>query len=59
MLARITNLIEDEGSVLHYISRLKPTLCRIYVVGINDVKADRIRTKIKKWLEPEQSNYGE
>lgn len=53
---RITNLIEDEGSVLHYISRLKPTLCRIYVVGIDDVKADRIRAKIKKWLEPERSN---
>lgn len=47
---KVTNLIEYDGSVLHYISRLKPTLCRIYVVGIDNTKAAQIRLKIEKWL---------
>ena len=48
----ITNLVEDKRSVLHYVSRLKPKLCRVYVLGIDDAKADLIREKIKKWLKP-------
>jgi len=48
----ITNLLEDKSSVLHYLSRLKPTLFRIYVVGIDDVKATQIRAKIEEWLQP-------
>jgi len=48
----ITNLLEDKSSVLHYLSRLKPTLFRIYVVGIDDTKATQIRAKIEEWLQP-------
>lgn len=48
----ITNLLEDKSSVLHYLSRLKPTLFRIYVVGIDDAKATQIRAKIEEWLQP-------
>jgi len=47
------NLLEDKSSVLHYMSRLKPRLCRVYVIGIDDVKASEIRDKIEKWLQPE------
>jgi len=47
----ITNLLEDKSSVLHYMSRLKPRLCRIYVVGIDDAKAGEIRARIEKWLK--------
>jgi HD superfamily phosphohydrolase len=47
---KIRNLIEDESSVLHYLSRLRPTLCRIYVIGIDNQKACEIRSKIKDWL---------
>jgi HD superfamily phosphohydrolase len=51
----ITNLLEEESSVLHYMSRLKPILYRVYVVGIDDTKASQIRSKIKKWLQPGSS----
>jgi HD superfamily phosphohydrolase len=47
----ITNLLEDKSSVLHYMSRLKPRICRVYVVGIDDAKANIIRTKIQEWLQ--------
>jgi len=47
---KIKNLLEDKSSVLHYMSRLKPRLCRIYVLGIDDVKASKINDKIEKWL---------
>jgi hypothetical protein len=47
----ITNLLEDKSSILHYMSRLKPRLCRIYIVGIDDTKAGQIRAKIEKWLQ--------
>ncbi len=50
---KIINLFEDKSSLLHYMSRLKPTLCRIYVLGIDDAKASEIRDKIEKWLLPE------
>jgi len=45
-----TNLLEDDSSILHYMSRLKPRLCRIYVLGIDDVQASKISDKIEKWL---------
>lgn len=48
---KITNLLEDKSSVLHYMSRLKPRLFRIYVVGIDDTKASQIRSKIENWLQ--------
>jgi len=48
----IMNLLEDKSSVLHYMSRLKPRLCRVYVIGIDDTKANQIRAKIEKWLNP-------
>lgn len=48
----ITNLLEEKSSVLHYLSRLKPILCRIYVVGIDDIKARQITEKIDEWLRP-------
>jgi len=48
----IKNLLEDKSSVLHYMSRLKPTLCLVYVLGIDDAKAGQIRAKIEKWLQP-------
>jgi len=51
----ITNLLEDESSILHYMSRLKPILYRVYVLGIDDNKADQIRDKIKSWLQPKSS----
>jgi HD superfamily phosphohydrolase len=51
--AESTNLLEDDSSILHYMSRLKPRLCRVYVIGIDDVKASEIRDKIEKWLLPE------
>jgi len=47
-------LVTDKSSVLHYMSRLKPTLCRIYVIGIDDASAGRIRTKIERWLKSEE-----
>jgi len=43
-------LLLDKSSLLHYLSRLKPRLCRVYVVGIDDAKAEQIREKIDKWL---------
>lgn len=49
---KITNLLEDERSVLHHLSRLEPMLCRVYVLGIDDAKAGQIRAKIEKWLQP-------
>jgi HD superfamily phosphohydrolase len=52
---KITNLVEDESSILHYMSRLKPILCRVYVLGIDDTKARQIRDKIEEWLKPEAS----
>lgn len=48
---QITNLLEDKSSVLHYMSRLKPRICRVYVVGIDDAKSNLIRTKIQEWLK--------
>jgi HD superfamily phosphohydrolase len=51
----ITNLLTETSSVLHYLSRLKPTLCRIYVVGIDDLKARQITEKIDEWLRPSES----
>ena len=48
----IMYLLEDKSSVLYYMSRLKPTLCRVYVLGIDDAKAGQIRAKIEKWLQP-------
>jgi HD superfamily phosphohydrolase len=53
--SEITNLVEDESSILHYMSRLKPILCRVYVLGIDDTKAGQIRDKIEEWLKPEAS----
>lgn len=50
-LGQITNLLEDKSSVLHYMSRLKPRICRVYVVGIDDTKRNLIRTKIQEWLQ--------
>jgi len=50
---QITNLLEEKSSVLHYMSRLKPKLCRLYVVGIGNAKADLIRAKIQAWLKPQ------
>jgi len=47
----IKNLVTDKSSILHYLSRLKPTLLRIYVVGIDDTKAQQIKGKIKEWLQ--------
>jgi hypothetical protein len=46
----ITNLVEDKSSILYLIGRLKPKLCRIYVLGINDAKANQIEEKIGGWL---------
>jgi len=51
----ITNLLEEESSILHYMSRLKPILYRIYVLGIDDNKANQIGDKIKSWLKPKSS----
>jgi len=51
----INNLVTDKSSILHYLSRLKPTLFRIYVVGIDGkTKEKRIKEKINKWLQPEE-----
>ena len=47
----IKNLVNEEGSILHYLSRLKPTLFRIYVVGIDDTEASQINKKIGAWLQ--------
>jgi len=44
-------LLEDKSSVLHYVSRLKPRLYRVYVIGVDDAKATQIRVKIKEWLQ--------
>ena len=49
---QVSNLLEDKSSVLHYVSRLKPKLCRVYVVGIDNAKANLIRARIQAWLEP-------
>jgi hypothetical protein len=35
-------------------SLLKPRLCRIYVLGIDDAKAAQIRKKIEDWLQQEE-----
>jgi hypothetical protein len=51
----IENLLEDPSSLVHYMSRLKPRLCRIYVLGINNVKAIQIRNKIEDWLRQEEN----
>jgi len=51
----ITNLLADKSSVLHYMSRLKPMLCRVYVIGIDDTKARQITEKIDEWLRPSES----
>jgi len=51
----VKNLVEDKTSFLHYISRLKPRLCRVYVLGIDQGKADKIGAKIEEWLQ-EQEN---
>ena len=48
----IKNLVNDKSSILHYLGRLKPTLFRIYVVGITDAKAQEIKKEITKWLQP-------
>ncbi len=45
------NLIEDPSSIFHYLSRLNPTLCRLYVLGIDDAKANLIHKKIDEWLK--------
>lgn len=50
--AEPTNLLAEPSSILHYLSRLKPTLCRIYVVGIDGAKARQITKKIDEWLRP-------
>ncbi len=50
----ITNLLADKSSVLHYMSRLKPKLCRVYVIGIDDTKARQITEKIDEWLRPSE-----
>ncbi len=52
----ITNLLEDKSSVLHYMSRLKPRLCRVYVLGIDDTKAEQLRKRIEEWLQQETSS---
>jgi len=52
----IRNLLADKSSVLHYMSRLKPILCRIYVVGIDDIKARQITEKIDKLLRPSEAD---
>ncbi len=51
----ITSLLEDKSSILHYMSRLKPRLCRVYVIGIDETKARQITEKIDKWLRPSES----
>ncbi|MHC4169391.1 MAG: HD domain-containing protein [Planctomycetota bacterium] len=51
----VRNLLEDKTSVLHYLSRLKPRLCRVYVLGIDQTKAEKITSKIEGWLQ-EQEN---
>lgn len=48
---KIKNLFTDMSSVLHYMSRLKSRLCRIYVIGIDDAKMNLIRTIIQEWLK--------
>jgi len=48
---KITNLVTDRSSILHYLSCLKPTLFRIYVMGIDNNKAERIKAKIEEWLQ--------
>jgi HD superfamily phosphohydrolase len=50
-----TPLLEDERSVLHHLSRLEPMLCRVYVLGIDDIKARQITEKIEEWLRPKVS----
>ena len=49
---KINNLVNDRSSILHYLSRLKPTLFRIYVVGIDDTKERQIKEEIGAWLQP-------
>ncbi len=51
----VKRLLEDKSSILHYMSHLKPRLCRIYILGINQAKSDEIRSKIEDWLK-EQEN---
>jgi len=47
----IVNLVEQERSILHYLSQLTPVLYRIYVVGIDNTKAPQVNKYIDKWLE--------
>jgi hypothetical protein len=47
----IERLLNDKSSILYYMSRLKPRLYRVYVVGIDDAKAHEITTKIEEWLQ--------
>jgi len=47
----LERLLEDKSSVLHYMSRLKPRLYRVYVIGVDDAKAKEIRDKIQDWLQ--------
>jgi hypothetical protein len=51
----INNLLEDKSSVFHYMSRLTPRLYRVYVIGIDEDKANEIRARIKEWLPEEES----
>jgi HD superfamily phosphohydrolase len=46
----LINLIEDPGSIFNYLSRLNPSLCRLYVIGIDDSMANLIKNKIEAWL---------
>jgi len=48
---KIERLLMDKSSILHYMSRLKPRLYRVYVTAINDAKANEITAKIQEWLQ--------
>ena len=46
----ITNLVEDKKSIIHHLSQLALKVSRLYVVGVEESKAQEIREEVQKRL---------
>jgi len=46
----ITNLIEDEKSIIHYLSQLTLKVIRLYAVEGNASKLEKLKAEVKKRL---------
>jgi HD superfamily phosphohydrolase len=50
----VRNLVEDQRSILHHLSKLRFRMSRLYVVGpIDDAKLQEIKTEVKSWTSIE------